>query len=406
MFIALHFLLLALWAGDIALFKENSYQINMFSQKMSDFLADFTNTAGDCAFRSPYDNIAYSDFMHKQYPPFAYIFFWLFSKFSWKMQDYYGANRFLDMYHEPFFLLMLFVFYTLCGIAVFELVRSKKTGSAFLRCSVAAAVVLSFPMLFTMERGNNTLLAAIFTMIYLFGYNSSSGCTREIALVSLAAAAATKLFPAIFGILLLYEKRWRDALHLMIYGILLGVLPFAIFDGGVGYNFPLWVRNARMAAEGHSPFEGCSIAAVIAETIPSAIETGKGRAILLFINYFFCGLLLFLAPRFRHQWETVLAVSITVISVQGQSWHYCLLYLIPFMIMFLNEEAFSWRCICIWGSVVLMMTPYMFWPHTIRVRIFLCVFVAWLIIEGAVQLTRGRVKGQRQRMTEGEITVL
>ena len=41
MFIALHFLLLALWAGDIALFKENSYQINMFSQKMSDFLADF-----------------------------------------------------------------------------------------------------------------------------------------------------------------------------------------------------------------------------------------------------------------------------------------------------------------------------------------------------------------------------
>lgn len=277
LFVVIGFLSFSLWICDILLNKGQSRQLDLFSARMTDFLADFTNTSGYCAFRSPYDNIAYAGFWHKQYPPFAYIFFWVFSKFSWKMESYYATNNFLNMYQEPFFLVMLILVYVICCIIIFELVRKNMKGSEILRYGVAVTVILSFPMLFSIERGNNTLFASIFTMIYLFEYDSCSKCRREIALISLAVAAATKLFPAIFGILLLYQKRWKDALRTVLYGAALSVLPFFFFGGGFQYNYTLWIRNIRLAAEMHSPFEGCSIAAVIAGFVPASIATEKGR---------------------------------------------------------------------------------------------------------------------------------
>lgn len=388
LFVVIGFLSFSLWICDILLNKGQSRQLDLFSARMTDFLADFTNTSGYCAFRSPYDNIAYAGFWHKQYPPFAYIFFWVFSKFSWKMESYYATNNFLNMYQEPFFLVMLILVYVICCIIIFELVRKNMKGSEILRYGVAVTVILSFPMLFSIERGNNTLFASIFTMIYLFEYDSCSKCRREIALISLAVAAATKLFPAIFGILLLYQKRWKDALRTVLYGAALSVLPFFFFGGGFQYNYTLWIRNIRLAAEMHSPFEGCSIAAVIAGFVPASIATEKGRLFLLVVNYLSCILLLFSAPLYRHRWETILAVTIVVLSAQGQSWYYCLLYLIPFIIMFLSEEEFSLRCMCIWGAIVLMMTPYRLMSNTLCNSIYISIFIIWLIIEGSRQAVR------------------
>lgn len=390
LYIVVSLLLFVLWLIDIAINKDQSLQLDLFSGRMNNFLADFTNPTGYCAFRSPYDNIAYADFLHKQYPPFAYIFFWLFSKFSWKMESYYAENRFIRMYQEPFFLFMLFLTFIICGIAIFELIRQNKTGSQLMRNGVAFSALLSFPVFFTIGTGNNTLFAAIFTMIYLFWYDSSNRYQREIALISLAAAAATKLAPAIFGILLLYEKRWKDALRTIIYGVVLGVLPFCVFGGGIRYNLPLWIRNLRMAVEGHSPFEGCSIAALILGFIPHALDSESARMSILLINYVFCAFLLVLAPIYRHRWETVLAVSIVVLSIQGQSWYYCLLYMVPFIIMFLNEENFSLRCLCIWVAIIVMMSPYMFFSNILRSKVFLCIFLSWLIMEGVRQLLRLR----------------
>ena len=388
LYILMSLFLFILWVSDIAFYKDQSIQLDLFSGKMNNFLADFTNTSGYCAYRSPYDNIAYAGFLHKQYPPFAYVFFWLFSKFSWKMEEYYASNSFVEMYHEPFFLFMLFLVLIICGIVIFELIQKNKTGSQFLRYGVSISVVLSFPMLFTIGTGNNTLFAAIFTMIYLFGYDSGNMYKREIALISLAVAAATKLTPAVFGVLLLYEKRWKDAIRTALYGVILSVLPFLVFGGGIQYNFPLWLRNARMAVEGHSPFEGCSIAAIIAGFLPHLIDNVEVKGAILIVNYASCLLLLLAAPIYRRKWETVLAVSIVVLSVQGQSWYYCLMYLIPFIIMFLNEEEFSVRCVCIWVAIIIMMSPYMFFSNLLRSRIFLCIFMIWLISEGCRQLVR------------------
>ena len=82
------------------------------------------------------------------------------------------------------------------------------------------------------------------------------------------------------------------------------------------------------------------------------------------------------------------AVSIAVLSAQGQNWDYCLQYLMPFVIIFLNEEAFSLQGLFMWAAIIVMMSPYMLFSHATRSRIFICVYLLWLFYEGFTQIAR------------------
>lgn len=65
---------------------------------------------------------------------------------------------------------------------------------------------------------------------------------RELALICLACAAAMKLYPALFGLLLLSDKKYKEAVRAVIYGIVLLVVPF-FFMGGVG-QIPQMLKNS------------------------------------------------------------------------------------------------------------------------------------------------------------------
>jgi hypothetical protein len=80
--------------------------------------------------------------------------------------------------------------------------------------------------------GNAVLVIAAMLLIALGLKDDDNKVHRELALVIIAIAANFKLYPAIFGMLYLIEKRWKEALKLAIYGIVLFVVPF-IWTGGI-----------------------------------------------------------------------------------------------------------------------------------------------------------------------------
>jgi hypothetical protein len=63
---------------------------------------------------------------------------------------------------------------------------------------------------------------------------------RETALFLFAIAAALKLYPAVFGILYLVKKRYKEAGRLIIYGFLFFFVPFVFFQGGNGFRIFLY----------------------------------------------------------------------------------------------------------------------------------------------------------------------
>ena len=64
-------------------------------------------------------------------------------------------------------------------------------------------------------------------MFALYLKDRSSAASREAALILIAMAAGIKLYPAIIGVIYLREKRFKEAIRLVIYGLIIFLVPFA-----------------------------------------------------------------------------------------------------------------------------------------------------------------------------------
>jgi len=255
----------------------------------------------------------------------------------------------------------------------------------------AFALCCSYPMIFSIERGNTIIFTVLLCTFYLFYYNSENKVLRELALIALAVAAAFKITPAILGIMLLYNKQFKECVRTVIYGIIMVFGPFIFLHGGFS-NIPLMFQNIELNLKTYSMPEGCTLAGSIAKfgqmisadyKVPSALITfAKITTIVLSL------ILLAVVPFFKTTWEKAAAVVIVLIILPSHSGTYCILYLIPVIIMFLNEEnhrkvdiiyllcmiAISWVYFC-------KVTDYFFNYH-----LALPVMTGTLVITGIINV--------------------
>jgi hypothetical protein len=91
------------------------------------------------------------------------------------------------------------------------------------------------------ERGNSVMIVVVLLLIALNWRDSESMVKRELAMILIAICAGIKIYPAIFGLLYLKEKRWKETLRLVLYGIVFFFGPFVFFLGKNG--FLLWLSN-------------------------------------------------------------------------------------------------------------------------------------------------------------------
>lgn len=159
-------------------------------------------------------------------------------------------------------MLYLIIFLISCILAIEKLITrflAKEKKDHRINSFVTYVILLSGPFLFCYERGNNLLLSLIFIMIFVFYYEDKNPVLKEISLICLAIAAAIKIYPAIFGILLVKRGNVKTVVHSILYGILFMFIPFWLgYDGmesvinflqnivsrnggritfGLGYNF-------------------------------------------------------------------------------------------------------------------------------------------------------------------------
>ena len=131
--------------------------------------------------------------------------------------------------------IMFFIF------ALFRLYRGKSIAS---KKWMAALFMCSYPFWLAIERGNMSLLVLILLMYAMALKDSAKSWEREVALLLFAVAAALTLSPAVFGLLYLISKRYKEAARLIIYGVLLFFLPFVFFQGVLGFQIFLHNLNA------------------------------------------------------------------------------------------------------------------------------------------------------------------
>ena len=166
--------------------------------------------------------------------PFSYIFYhllYLINPFdapiklsSWVIASNQSFNR------------LIYVLLMGIKIALFYKAFEKILDGKFKRAVVklfTSMILFSIPVLFgAVEDGNIIFLVYSMLLLAVYYRDSENKYHKELALILIAISAAIKAYPAIMGLLYLKEKRYKEAIRLIIYGAILVFIPFA-FTGGI-----------------------------------------------------------------------------------------------------------------------------------------------------------------------------
>ena len=193
----------------------------------------------DNTFTDHFRHIAFaSDMQHfyfntndATFPPFAYLLYyllWRINPSDWGVSDWKICRdyRYNIMVLMALMLLVVILYKYACDKVLDSYSNGKRTF-------LVIATVISAPVLVgAIERGNISFLTAILVILALYLKDSDNKYLRELALIFIAAAAGIKLYPAIVGVIYIREKRYKEAIRLVIYGLIAFFVPFA-FCGGI-----------------------------------------------------------------------------------------------------------------------------------------------------------------------------
>lgn len=118
-------------------------------------------------------------------------------------------------------------------LALGALMKNRTNGEKSL---VALFCLFSAPFLYLIERGNILVLSLVFAMLFVAYYDHKNAFVREVALICLAFSISIKIYPVVFAVLLLNEKKYKELIRAAIYTLVVFFLPFVFFGGieGVG----------------------------------------------------------------------------------------------------------------------------------------------------------------------------
>jgi hypothetical protein len=218
----------------------NGAQLNIFSVRLNDFFADFFYLVHDSSERDNYSQYRGSYF------PLAYLILYPFSKL-----DNFSAMTLEQMWMSKMGLMAVFLF-TLFSMAVFFLSLNQLRKKYKLPLYVLIGLLLSGVWFFSMERGNLIFLSAAGVCLYLCYYDSGNKKERMFAVFALALAATLKVYPAIYGLLYLEKKQYKEIFLCIISTLLLVFLPFVFFKGGFS-NIQLLIDNMKGITAAYYP---------------------------------------------------------------------------------------------------------------------------------------------------------
>lgn len=276
----------------------------------------------------------YNVSMHACFPAFAYLIYYAMNRMI--PADYMGDG--FSIRTSPYGN-MIFLMYMLIVTLMFIWTAKKylkiKEAEQFM---YIVALLFTVPFLYLFERGNIVYLVVVLLIMFLMLYESDSPVKRELAIICLAFAAGLKLYPAIFGVLYIKDRRFKEAARAVIYGILVFVLPFAFFGGFDG--FKQFMTNITQVNEVVWP-EGCFNSLVhtvilIGYKLGIATETSIAVGKVLSVVY---AIVLLVAAFFqKSKWKTYALLSGIMIWFPMWSGSYTITYMAIPLLAFASES--------------------------------------------------------------------
>jgi len=318
------------------IFDRNLYTV-IFHSDFEDVFMDYFNSVSHAMGRIPYS-------IQAIYPPLCYVLYWIMGKLMGDtavqiLGNHEISQKAVRSMAQP---MMIFLVYFSVSLIIFlfvgfHMLQKKKTESIVF----FSLICLSSPFLFQFERANIIFVSLLGAMMFFCWKDSSNKYLRELALISLAFSAALKIYPAIFGFILLKEKRYKETFRLILYGIICFFLPFLFIRGGFSNIFQFINNLIYTSTIDQAQTDGykLSYSAVVdyilrgitGNNILSKI-TGE-KFSLLFPAF---GAFAFLW--IKEKWKEVLLLTVLLIGVPHMSYTYTAIFMVIPLILFLQTE--------------------------------------------------------------------
>ncbi len=192
--------LFVIWAFIFS-FKWYGRQSALFLRSFDDLFADFFNPLTYVKERDVYFSEKNGFGYNKEYLPLSFVIFYFFARL-----DHYDTMTLADCWDSRIgmFSCFLFLFINIAVLFHSLVCLCKKYG---LKDKVVYALFCSNIMLFSIERANIIFLSVAFLNYFLCFYDSVEKNKRYFACFSLAFSATLKIFPVIFIVMFLPQKK-------------------------------------------------------------------------------------------------------------------------------------------------------------------------------------------------------
>jgi hypothetical protein len=275
------------------------------------------------------------------YPPMAYVISGLFGNFL--LPDELSNLLYLDLRNTQLGLMLPLIYSLLCVLPLFYMLYRKMPGKEIERIIFPLTMVFSAPFLYLLERGNILLFTLVLTFIFMAGQQSKNRLLREISLLSLALAASIKIYPAVLGLTLLFEKRYKEAIRCVIYGILLFVVPFLFFGGFSSVklllvNLTAYSQGDFMKSTGIG-FRADYTAILALLTLFTHGTTELGRSVATSTLLPMAIMLLGSSFLLEKNWKKVLCLAILMVIVPSFSYTYTLVFFALPVLLYMQEPS-------------------------------------------------------------------
>ena len=344
----LFLILLIITRGDIAtwLVMENNFDNS------------FTDHFRHICFASDMKNF-YFNTIDATFPPFAYLLYHLLVMINppeepWGILDWDAVAAYR-------YNIIVYIMLTILLVLIFKLIIDKcLPGEGQVKTTaLTAAILFSAPfMAGAIERGNIAFLTAVMVLAALYLKDRDSAVSREAALLLIAMAAGLKLYPAVVGFIYVKEKRWKETVRLVIYGLIVFFVPFA-FVGGI----PALIRYFQVLfffeTQGY-----CSWTNIRNFLLSISRVLGQYENSPYFVKYFkitenlyllLCLLSLF---KTKDKWKQALYTAGAMALYVPYSYRYVSCYMvIPLIFYFMEKEADRKMIYCILFAMT-FTTPF------------------------------------------------
>lgn len=195
--------------------------MQVFFQDPDDSFMDFFNVQKQLTIESPVSQ-------GQVYPSIAYLIIYPFHPFVDYEQLEVNDPRAMQSGIMSF---IVFIFIWIFIGAVFLAKLLSKVS--WQKNIIIFLLFISAPMLFLIERGNINVAILALVAVFFAYYEDDNSILREVAIIALALATGSKLYPALFGLLLFKKGKFPSFFRLVGYCAASISLPFLLFEGGL-----------------------------------------------------------------------------------------------------------------------------------------------------------------------------